>query len=634
MESGTRYFVKKVSVSILFPNMPVSADVGGLLSIITALSRVKPAAASPFQKEAVNAVPWSISVSSRNESADSDTSSSVLPLLISPMILRASSSPAGETDAQAVKNSRTAIDARMTAVIFFLIFFFFMFRLYREKQILSNLKFRCPHDPVWIFSPLESRLSVMTRNHNVSTLKRLLIIAGPMIISQASDTIMLFVDRLFLSRLGGEYLAASMSGGLSQFMVSSFFVGTIGYVTAVVAQYFGAGRREKCAEAVFQAVLLSIISYPVILAASPLMKLFFSAVGQSPLQVELAYTYFHALIFGVVFVVLRNALAGFFIGIGRTTMVMIANFAGMLVNLPVNYLLIYGKFGFPALGLRGAAIGTICGNAVIFLILAGFYFSRRNREEFSTHKTLVFRPAILRTLLKYGIPAGIEMLLNVAAFNLFVQLMHTYGTGVAAAVTVAFNWDVVAFLPMLGMGHAVTSLVGQNVGAGDLDEAKNSTYTGLKTAWLYSFVMVIVFVVFARPLVGLFIPGDGGEITLLAVQMLRLASIYILADSAQIVFVGALRGAGDTRWVMAASTALHWGFTAVALIMIKVLKVNPVAAWTGMIVFVVTLGITMFLRFKSGRWTDKAIVGGDSAGYHNSTSSCPEMCTEESVEND
>ena len=428
---------------------------------------------------------------------------------------------------------------------------------------------------------------------NQSTFRRLLIIAVPMVISQASDTMMLFVDRLFLSRLGEEYLAASMSGGLTLFMVSSFFIGTIGYVTAVVAQYYGAGRKEKCAAAVFQAGILSVLSYPVLIAASPLIKLFFSGVGQTELQVNLAYTYFHTLIFGVVFLILRNALAGFFIGIGRTTIVMVANAMGMLINIPVNYILIYGKFGFPAMGLRGAAIGTICGNAVIFLILIGFYFRKRNREEFSTHKSIGFNFKIMKTLLRYGIPAGIEMLLNVAAFNLFVQTMHTYGTKVAAAVTVAFNWDIVAFLPMLGMGHAVTSLVGQNVGACDIEEAKKSTYTGLKTAWVYSFTMVLVFVVFTRQLVGVFYQGIGSEdYSSLAVTMLRLASIYILADSAQIVFVGALRGAGDTRWVMAISVALHWIFTGTVIFLIKVVKVSPVRAWLCFIGFIVVLGIT------------------------------------------
>jgi MATE family multidrug resistance protein len=444
------------------------------------------------------------------------------------------------------------------------------------------------------------------KNTNSSTLKRLLIIAVPMVISQASDTIMMFADRLFLSRLGGEYLAASMSGGLTELMLSFFFIGTIGYVTAIVAQYYGSGQKEKCAEATFQAVVLAVISYPVILALSPLAKFFFTAVGQSSLQVELAYTYFQTLIFGIVFLVLRHALAGFFIGIGRTRVVMIANAAGMFVNLPLNYILIFGKLGLPAMGLRGAAIGTIGGNFVIFLIMLVFYLRRSNREEFSTHRALIVQSGILKTLLKFGIPAGIEMFLNIAAFNLFVQTMYTYGSQVAASVTVAFNWDNVAFLPMIGMGHAVTALVGQNIGAGDLSEARKTTYTGLRTAWIYSFIMLILFIFGARLLVGVFLPGGdavNGEVSTMAVTMLRLASLYILADSAQIVFVGALRGAGDTRWVMVVSAGLYWIFAAVAVFLIKVVKVEPVTAWLCFISFLILLSLSMFLRFRGGRWT-------------------------------
>jgi MATE family multidrug resistance protein len=470
-----------------------------------------------------------------------------------------------------------------------------------------------------------------------TTLQRLLIIAVPMVVSQASDTIMMFVDRLFLSRLGEEYLAASMSGGLTQFMVSSFFIGTIGYVTAVVAQYYGAGRKEKCAEATFQAAVLSALSYPILLFISPLARPFFSLLGQSALQVDLAYTYFHALIFGVIFLILRHALAGFFIGIGRTTVVMIANAAGMLVNIPLNYILIYGKLGFPALGLQGAAIGTILGNVTIFFILLGFYLRGKNRAEFLTHKALVFRPAILKTLLRFGVPAGIEMFLNVAAFNLFVQTMHSYGTKVAAAVTIAFNWDLVAFLPMLGMGHAVTALVGQNVGAGDLDEARKTAFTGLKSAWVYSSSMVVIFVLGAPALAGLFIPGlapGGSEVSRLAVVMLRLASIYILADSAQIVFVGALRGAGDTRWVMAVSVIIHWVFAGAVIYLIKVVKISPVAAWGFFIGFIVLLGFTMFFRFQSGQWKKIKMIEKEEGceEYHYITGACPEVMTEEPLE--
>ncbi len=438
-----------------------------------------------------------------------------------------------------------------------------------------------------------------------STLIRLLAIAFPMVVSQASDTIMLFVDRLFLSRLGEAYLAASMSGGLTQFMVSSFFIGTIGYVTAIVAQYYGAKRFDMCGKATFQALLLALMSYPLLLGISPLIRYFFMVAGHSAEQVRLGYVYFQTLIFGSVFLMLRFALAGFFIGIGRTTVVMVANFAGVLINVPVNYILIFGKLGFPALGLRGAAIGTIMGNMVIFLILFVFYLRGKNRADFQTHTAFSFQRKIFGKLMKYGVPAGIEMFLGVTAFNLFVQFMHSYGTDVAAAVTIAFNWDIVAFIPMIGMGHATTALVGQNVGAGNFSEAKKSTYTALKVAWVYSFAMVFLFVFGSRVLVGVFasgFQGDTGSITAIATTMIRLASLYTLADSAQLVFTGALRGAGDTKWVMRMSVGLHWAFAAIAVFFIRIIQVPPVIGWLLLIIFVISLGIAVFFRFRGEKW--------------------------------
>jgi MATE family multidrug resistance protein len=394
-------------------------------------------------------------------------------------------------------------------------------------------------------------------------------------------------------------------------MVSSFFAGTVGYTNAVVAQLYGAERKESCALATVQGLILALICYPLILAVSPLARYLFILAGQNPLQVRLGYEYFQYLIFGSLFLVLRYALSGFFLGIGRTRVVMLANLAGMLTNIPANYVLIYGKLGFPALGLKGAAIGTVLGSALSFLVLLASYLARPNRREFATHRAFRFRGNMMRTLLRFGAPAGVELLLGVAAFNLFVQFMYSYGTGVAAAVTIAFNWDIVAFIPMLGMGYATTSLVGQFVGARDFALARRAAYLSLRVAWVYSGTMVVVFLAATEALVRTFAAGflgNAAEISRLAAVLIRLASIYTLADSAQLVFAGALRGAGDTRWVMKVSVGLHWIFSGLAVVMIRWLSFSPVAVWTAFIVFVVLLGVSMFLRFRGGRWMDIRMI--------------------------
>jgi MATE family multidrug resistance protein len=183
--------------------------------------------------------------------------------------------------------------------------------------------------------------------------------------------------------------------------------------------------------------------------------------------------------------------------------------------------------------------------------------------------------------------------------------MHGYGTAVAAAVTITFNYDLVAFIPILGVGSAVTALVGQRIGAGDLRGARRTAFLGLRVAWSYAALMMVVFVVGAPALVRVFAHGftaADADILPLAEFLLRLAALYTLADATQIVFSGALRGAGDTTWVMIISGVLNWLMAIAAFVLIRIVVLPPVSVWIVFIGFVVVLGVSMFLRHRFGGW--------------------------------
>lgn len=431
-----------------------------------------------------------------------------------------------------------------------------------------------------------------------------------MVVSQASETVMLFVDRLFLSRVGAVPLAAAMSGGLTSFMLSSFFTGVVGYSNAIVAQYYGAGRRPMCARTTSQAVYLALACYPVLFAMTPVARLIFVAAGQGAEQIELATEYLRILISGSILLVGQFALVSFFVGIGRTRIVMAANLLAMIVNVPCNYLLIFGKAGFPALGISGAALGTLCGRFASLVLLVVAYIRTCSQAGFSHSGQWQFRPHIMRRLLKFGIPAGSEIFLSVSAFNIFVQLMHSYGPNVAAAVTIAFNWDIVAFIPVLGIGTATTALVGQYIGGKDYESAVASTYLALKMAYIYAGSMMVLFLAGAERLAHVFSSGfdTTGVVLQLSSTLLRLAALYTLADATQLVFTGALRGAGDTQWVMRVSIGLHWLLAVSALVLIRVVHAAPVLVWCVFIGLIVSLGITMYVRFRRGAWKEIKLI--------------------------
>lgn len=444
-------------------------------------------------------------------------------------------------------------------------------------------------------------------------LREMLAIALPMVVSHASETAMTFVDRLFLSQLGTVPMSASLAGGLTSFMMMTFFIGLIGYATALVAQYLGAGLKEKCAWVVTQTLFIALLAYPLILSGRPLIHRLFAATGIAPEQLAQQQAYFDLLLYGAVLVLLRTCLASFFSGIGRTRVVMLSALIAMLVNMGANYVLIFGHFGVPALGIRGAALGTLLGSFCALLVLLTAYLGRGIRQEFGVLESLGFDAAVMRKLLRFGSPAGVEMFLNLLAFTLMILLFHSHGVVTATAVTIVFNWDMVSFVPLIGIQIGVVSLVGRYLGAGRPEIADRAARSGLKMAWTYSTLILILFIALPGALVDIFAPATPDLIypqaAPLAVSMLRLAAFYVLADAVMIVCSGVLRGAGDTFWAMCVSVGMHWLLLPVLYVALNILQLPPQTAWLALIFLFQGFCAIFYLRYRSGRWKRLSLVG-------------------------
>ncbi len=453
----------------------------------------------------------------------------------------------------------------------------------------------------------------------------MLVIALPMVVSQACDTVMIFTDRLFLSKLSPELMNAAMGGGLTAFMMMSFFAGLTGYTTALVAQYLGAERKKECGVVTTQAVILSLIAYPLILFCRPLGHLLFEKMGVMPAQMLPQKLYFDLLLYGVPLCLLRNTLSCFFSGIGRTKVVMAASCAAMLVNAGLNYILVFGKFGMPALGIRGAAYGTIAGSLCGLGVLLAAYTRKRNRVEFSLKRSLRFDFGITKKLLRYGTPAGLEFFLNILAFNGMVLTFHSHGLVTATAATIVLNWDLVSYVPLVGVEIGVMSLVGRSMGAGDPQTAHRSVISGMKLGLIYSAILFVFFVGFPENLVAMFRPAVASDVFTeafpMAVFMVRVASVYVLVEVLFIVFAGALRGAGDTYWAMGMSVALHW-LTVIALVIaLRILGLSPQTGWVLVAVIFLLFSFLIYLRYHTGKWRTLRVVEREpvpvlTGGFH------------------
>lgn len=431
-------------------------------------------------------------------------------------------------------------------------------------------------------------------------------LALPIIVSSACDSVMMFTDRLFLSRLGPEEMSASMGGGMSAFMLMSFFVGLMGYSTAVTAQYFGAGKKSTCPRVTVQAMTIAVLAVPFLLLMTPLVSKFFMNSGLSAGQVEHQVPYFEILMYGSLAGLSRFVFSSFFSGIGRTRIVMAAAVTALVCNMIFSYILIFGKLGLPAMGIRGAAYGTIAGSVVSVTMLGYAYLRYLRMEGLSFSEVFRFDRVILVKILRYGFPAGLELFLNMTAFTILIILYQSVSLASATAVTIMFNWDHVAFIPLIGLEIGVTSLFGRYLGAKRLDIAHKSLMSGLKAGTVYSVILAVLFLFMPEMLTNIFAP-DGydpvfEEVRAQAVFMLRCATVYVAVNAVIIVYAGALRGAGDTYAAMLITVGVMWVMTGISYVTLYIFNMSAENSWLTLVILFMIMPWLLYARYKNGKW--------------------------------
>ncbi|MBT3427034.1 MAG: MATE family efflux transporter [Gammaproteobacteria bacterium] len=425
-----------------------------------------------------------------------------------------------------------------------------------------------------------------------------------MVVSQGAFAVMIFTDRYFMSLLSPTHMAASLGGGVASFFCMSLFIGILSYANALVAQYYGKKELEKCTRVVTQGLILCLGFIPTLLVIGYFVGSLFAFMGHTAELEILERKYFYILIFGSGIGLLKTCFASYFAGIAKTRAVMIADTLGVTINIPLTYALIFGVWQFPELGIEGAAYATIISSMVSLGIFMAFYFQRDHRRRYSVDQSLKLDRGILNRYMRLGVPSGIEMFLNVAAFNLFLLMFQSYGVVEAASAAIVFNWDIVSFVPMIGLNVAIISMVGRFVGENNLDRMREVMISGFLIGLVYSSILAILFVILREPLVAVFLvdsPHSEGILNLSTFMMIGLAS-YVMADAIILITGGILRGAGDTRWLMWVSILLHWLMLIIQYFVIKVLDMGPKTAWWVFVAMILVTALYYVFRLRGGKW--------------------------------
>lgn len=427
-----------------------------------------------------------------------------------------------------------------------------------------------------------------------------------------SQTVMWTVDSIMVGHVGKTELAAVGLGGLMVITLYAFFMGLSYSLSTFVSQNFGAGNNAKCGSLLSQGAYVALASGFLLLAVREFNPLTITLLGPAPEVRELAVRYTDLRMLSAPFFVLHYFYSNFFRGIGNMHTPMRAAIVANAVNIVLDYMMIFGKAGFPAMGVDGAGWATSIANCVFAIILVTVSLTAYYRGRFETHRHWRIDWKAIRRLLGVGGPIGVHYALDLGSFLIFSAYVGRIGTDQLAANQIIIQVLALSFMPCNGFAVAATTLMGQYIGAGRPDIARMSAYKTLRLGLMFAGALAITYVSIPESLVRMF-NGDPNVVRL-GTMIMPLAAFFQFCDATQIVAGGALRGAGDTRFPMMLALGGGWLlFLPLAYVFGTVLGGELLGAWIGGAIYVVILAGGMLLRLRSDRWRNIKLLEPEKA---------------------
>jgi MATE family multidrug resistance protein len=389
-------------------------------------------------------------------------------------------------------------------------------------------------------------------------LKNLLALALPIIIAQLATTAMGFVDAVMAGRVGPKDLAAVALGNSIWVPVFLLMTGTLLATTPKVAQRFGAGKHSEIGpivrQALWLALVVGLIATSMLIAAEPVLHL----MKVDPELISPCMQYLHGIASGLPAVAFYHVLRCTSDGIGRTRPAMVLGLCGLALNIPLNYIFIYGHFGVPAMGGVGCGWATAIVMWVMALGLAGYERwapAYRSSELFSRfdwpHWTVIKR------LLSIGLPIGIAVFAESSIFAVIALLIGSLGATVVAGHQIALNVSSLVFMIPYSLGMAVTVRVGQALGREEPREARFAAGVGMGTALAYACLSASLMLALREPIAAIYTADP--TVIHIAAMLIVYSALFQFSDAIQVTAAGALRGYQDTRVTMILTLFAYWG---------------------------------------------------------------------------
>jgi len=489
----------------------------------------------------------------------------------------------------------------------------------------------------------------------------MLTIAIPSVATMTSYTIMAFVDKFMVKDIGEDpvYISAQSNGSMFVWMFMAYVLGMNGVINSFVSQNLGAGKAERGAAYTWNGLWIGLLYFVVLMVPMYWMLpgLFSQSwmFGNDPQLAGLSTDYAQVVLLGGVFVIAARSLHHYFYGMHRANVVLVSAVAGNLTNVFVNLLLIFGDKGMPvpegvlgdyvigpitqpiaalassmgieAMGITGAALGTLAGSAVEFVVPFLLFLSPRYARLFGTRKAWKVSVQCIKDLVKVGTAPGFMFINEMVCWTiLMVWLVPRGGEAVGddpvlhnTVGWIALQYMHLSFMPAVGISIATQAMVGKAMGMGRPDIALARTMLALKITLGYMGLCALCFVVFREPLIEVFInEGTSAEETArlieIGVLIMIAAAVFQIFDAVAITLTGALRGAGDTVWPGVATIILSWVcIPGIGYAMIKLApQLGSIGPWIGASLYIIGLGIALAVRFYGGKWKSMTLVDPDA----------------------
>ncbi len=437
--------------------------------------------------------------------------------------------------------------------------------------------------------------------------RRIALLTYPVVIAQTSHVFMGVMDTVMVGRLGVSELGAVGFAGMVTWCFLSVLFGLFSSVNTVVAQAYGAGDDRACGVAFWQGMYLAAIGAVALAGLWVLIPTIYRVSGASAEVQQFATSYVRIrLLSGVGFGMLVVA-DNFYRGLGRTIVPMWFGILQCVLNMILNYGLIFGHFGLPALGTDGAALGTVIALTISgALLFATILLSPEVRRRYQITTTWRFDAAVFRRLLHIGWPTGVQSFFDMASINVFAACIARLGDAELAATNAGIQAWVMAMVPTIALSVSATTLVGHCVGAGQYADAHRIVQRLLRLGYLMLLGFAAVYLLAPGQIMAIFLKAEDLPLVLPYARPLFFIVVLCMAFEMQFnVGSGALRGAGDTLFPAALAIGVSW-LVFVPLTIVVTPRFGLLGAWSGLFVWCVMIAGGVMLRLRGTRWLERA----------------------------